>query len=83
MRWERINEIIDIYPQVDLFLLIVDRDGDQHRRLRLENLENRAAALFVGGRRLFADHACKSLRCGRWPGAMIYREHGVGKTCVM
>jgi hypothetical protein len=79
MRWERINGIIDIYPQVDLFLLIVDRDGDEHRRLRLDTLENRAAALLAGSRRLFAEHAWQELEvwalagCADLPGRWRWR----------
>jgi hypothetical protein len=61
LRWERIKEIIDSYPQVDLFLLIVDRDGDEHRRSQLDSLENRATAVLVGSRRLFAEHAWQEL----------------------
>jgi len=34
----RITEIIRAYPMVDLFLLIVDRDGVETRRKRLDNL---------------------------------------------
>ncbi len=55
--WERINEIIDIYPMVDLFLLIVDRDGEEHRRARLDNIERLVAAILPVGRRFFAEHA--------------------------
>ncbi|MFL5804874.1 MAG: hypothetical protein ACJ8CR_24410, partial [Roseiflexaceae bacterium] len=57
LRWERISEIIDSYPQVDLFLLLVDRDGDEHRHVRLENIERQAAAILAVNRRLCAEHA--------------------------
>ena len=32
LRWERIAEVLEMYPMVDLFLLIVDRDGVSTRR---------------------------------------------------
>jgi len=57
MRWERINEIIDIYPLVDLFLLIVDRDGEEDRRDQLRKIERQAAAILSAGRCLLAAHA--------------------------
>ncbi|WP_051222433.1 hypothetical protein [Conexibacter woesei] len=45
MKWERLDEIIDSYRgMVDVFLLCVDRDGEQGRRQRLDNLEERAAS---------------------------------------
>jgi hypothetical protein len=57
MHWERISQIIDSYPLVHLFLLLVDRDGEEHRRSRLDNIEHQAAALLPSGRCLFAEHA--------------------------
>lgn len=57
MRWERISGIIDQYPLVDLFLLIVDRDGDEHRRARLDNLQEQAATRLPTYRGFFAVHA--------------------------
>jgi hypothetical protein len=57
MRWERISEIIDQYPLVDLFLLIVDRDGDKDRRTRLDNLQAQASAKLPADRVFFAEHA--------------------------
>jgi hypothetical protein len=73
MRWERLNEIIDIYPQVDLFLLIVDRDGERHRRRGLDNIESQAAATLPVVRRFFAEHAWQEVEvwalagCGDLP----------------
>jgi hypothetical protein len=57
MRWERISGIIDQYPLVDLFLLIVDRDGDEHRRARLDKLQEQAATKLPADRGFFAEHA--------------------------
>jgi len=44
MKWERIAEIIDMYRTIDLFLLIVDRDGKEGRRRGLDALEEQATA---------------------------------------
>ncbi len=57
LRWERIKEIIDIYPQVNLFLLIVDRDGEEDRQGQLRNIERQAAAILPVGRCFLAAHA--------------------------
>lgn len=61
MRWDRINEIIDSYPQVDLFLLIVDRDGEEHRQAQLRNIERQAAAILPAARCFLAEHAGQEL----------------------
>ncbi|MGC8469046.1 MAG: hypothetical protein ACP5NI_03975 [Acetobacteraceae bacterium] len=52
LRWERQDEIIERYPQVDVFLLCVDRDGDAGRHGRLNALEQRAAGV-LSPRRAF------------------------------
>jgi hypothetical protein len=57
LRWERISGIIDSYPLVHLFLLIVDRDGEEHRRSRLDSIEHQAAAVLPASRSLLAEHA--------------------------
>lgn len=40
LNWKRIKDIIDDYPMVDLFLLIVDRDGNEDRENALKRIEN-------------------------------------------
>jgi hypothetical protein len=57
LRWERIKEIVDSYPQVDLFLLIVDRDGEEDRQVQLRNIERQAAAILPADRCFLAAHA--------------------------
>lgn len=54
---ERIAEIIDRYPMVDLFLVIVDRDGQPTRRARLDALERSLGAALSLDRFLMAEHA--------------------------
>ena len=59
--WERLVEVIDMYPMVDLFLLLVDRDGDANRRRSLNNLETRASEYLGEDRRFLAEHAWQEL----------------------
>ncbi len=37
--WDRIRDILDMYPMVDIFLLLVDRDGSATRRAALNRIE--------------------------------------------
>ncbi|WP_216636346.1 hypothetical protein [Chloroflexus islandicus] len=62
LKAERIGEIIDRYKgMVDLFLLCVDRDGDEHRRQRLDELERTAQALLPESRLFLAEHAWQEI----------------------
>ena len=61
-KWERIQEVIDMYPMVQLFLLIVDRDGIETRRVALDNLEQKAAEhLGSTSRTLLAENAWQEI----------------------
>jgi hypothetical protein len=42
LKWERIEEIINRYKMVDLFLLCVDRDGKENRKNSLDKIEQSA-----------------------------------------
>lgn len=57
MKWERIAEILDMNRTVHLFLLIVDRDGKEGRRLGLDALEQQAAAKLPSDRSFIAENA--------------------------
>jgi hypothetical protein len=62
LKAERINEIIERYKgMVDLFLLCVDRDGNEHRRQRLDALETIVGQILPAPRILFAEHAWQEL----------------------
>jgi hypothetical protein len=62
LRQERIEEILDRYRgMVDLFLLLVDRDGEAGRRERLNQLEQTAAALLPPDRHFLAENAWQEL----------------------
>jgi hypothetical protein len=43
MKWELLSEIIDDNQSVDVFLLMLDRDCDEKRRIKLTNIEKKAA----------------------------------------
>lgn len=54
LKWSRLVEIIDRYRgMIRLFLLIVDRDGREGRRMALDNLELLAAEALDGTDRVF------------------------------
>ena len=62
MRWERISEIMDRYGyRVDLFILCVDRDGIEHRRIRLNNLEEKARDFLPEGKLFLAENAWQEI----------------------
>jgi hypothetical protein len=58
LKWERVQEVLSRYRgMVDLFLLIVDRDGEPHRRGRIDAIESQAAEVLVASRRLLGENA--------------------------
>jgi hypothetical protein len=52
-----IREIITEFPQVQIFLLCVDRDGDRDRRKALDDLEVRVQKVLPRSRLFLAEHA--------------------------
>ena len=59
--WERIAEVMELYPMVDLFLLIVDRDGLATRRPALDRIEVKAASRLGNDRLLLGECAWQEL----------------------
>lgn len=43
----RLEEIVESYPMVDLFLLCIDRDGEEGRRDQLDRIERRFGGRFL------------------------------------
>lgn len=75
LKVERIREIIERYKgMVDLFLLCVDRDGNEHRRQRLDELEAVAAQLLPSSRMLLAEHAWQELEVWVLAGHDLLKE---------
>jgi hypothetical protein len=42
LKWENVEKVLKQYPQVDLFIICVDRDGVDSREAVLQNLEDMA-----------------------------------------
>ncbi len=47
LKTERIREIVEQYPMIDVFILCVDRDGDIDRRAALDHIENTFGPRFL------------------------------------
>jgi hypothetical protein len=65
--WERIQDILEMYPMVDIFLLLVDRDGVATRRKALDRLEAKAGALLPNDRLFLAENAWQEIEVGPLP----------------
>lgn len=61
LKWENIENIINQYSMVDLFLLCVDRDGKEGRKTALEKIEAQAANLLPSQRLLLAENAWQEI----------------------
>lgn len=62
LKWERIEAICRRYKgMVDLFLLVVDRDGVVGRRAALDDMEARAQGILGPGRSLLAENAWQEI----------------------
>ena len=61
LKWERIEEIIERYPMVDLFLLCVDRDGKAGRKQALDKIEQQSAEVLAQGKVLIAENAWQEI----------------------
>jgi hypothetical protein len=61
MNWERISEILDRYKgMVEIFILAVDRDGVESRRMSLDNLEAKAG-IELGANRFYLENAWQEI----------------------
>jgi hypothetical protein len=62
MNWTRVKEVLDRYRgMVDLFLLLVDRDGNEGRRVALTRLEESASSELPSGRTLIGENAWQEI----------------------
>ena len=62
LRWEFIEQAIDRHRgMIDLFLLCVDRDGNEHRRAALDGLEKQANAKLGIDRSFLAENAWQEI----------------------
>jgi hypothetical protein len=83
------NEIVPLYPMVQLFLLIVDRDGDAGRATTLAGLEQGVAPILPVGVQFLAEHAWQEVEVfvlaghelpGDWSWQTVRADPGVKKT---
>ncbi len=62
LKKERLETIIEDYRwMVNLFILCVDRDGDEHRRTALDNLESWAESYVGANRKFFGVEAWQEI----------------------
>jgi len=73
LKWNNIKEILDLYPMVHVFLLLVDRDGVPGRRQSLDSLETRAANVLDESRVLLAENAWQEIEVWAIAGQRLLR----------
>ncbi len=61
LKWERIADVIGMYPMVNVFLLVVDRDANEGRRAALDHLTTKATKLIGDGRAFLAENAWQEI----------------------
>ncbi len=75
LKWENIETIINQYPMVDLFLLCVDRDGKEGRKVALDKIEKQATEI-LGQKQLFlAENAWQEIEVWVLAGLDLPREY--------
>ena len=74
LKWERLVEVIDMYPMVQLFLLVVDRDGKESRRKVLDGIEQKATDKLAKGRALFGENAWQEIEVWALAGQDLPKE---------
>ncbi len=72
--WGRIDEVIDMYPIVHVFLLLVDRDGNAGRRVSLNGLEVRGNEKLAEGRTLMGENAWQEIEVWALAGQELPKE---------
>ena len=61
LKWERIKEVLQRYRMVQLFLLLLDRDGVEGRRKSLDALEKKARGELGSVKVLFGENAWQEI----------------------
>ncbi len=75
LNWGRIREIIDLNRgMVDLFLLCVDRDGQEGRRAALDHLEEEARGILPARKTLIAVEAWQEVEVWCLAGLKLPKE---------
>lgn len=73
LKWNNIKEILDLYPMVHMFLLLVDRDGVPGRRQSLDGLERKAAEELDESRVLLGENAWQEIEVWAIAGQRLLR----------
>lgn len=73
LKIERLREIVERYPMVDMFLLCVDRDGQVGRRQRLDDLEG---DLVYAEQAFLAENAWEEIETWALAGLRLPKEWG-------
>lgn len=75
IRWERIVEVIHRYRgMVDVFLLLVDRDGKAERRHALDVLEGKARVELGSVKAMFAENAWQEIEVWALAGQKLPKD---------
>lgn len=62
LKWQLIKTILERYKDsIDLFLLLVDRDGNTTRRFALDGMEGKANQFLGDGKLFLAEHAWQEI----------------------
>jgi hypothetical protein len=72
--WGRIAEILEMYPTVDIFLLLVDRDGIATRRTALDGIESHAQEVLNDDRVLLAENAWQEIEVWALAGQKLPKD---------
>lgn len=72
--WQRIQDILEMYPMVDIFLLLVDRDNVVSRRMVLNGLEAKGEAFLAEDRFLLAENAWQEIEVWALAGQNLPKE---------
>ena len=73
--WNEIRAIVDRYRAMySVFLLLVDRDANEHRAVQLRTLEEKVRTILPAGKTLIAEHAWEELEVWLLAGHDLPRE---------
>jgi hypothetical protein len=73
LQWDNLDDILDRYRMVDLFVLCVDRDGEDGRRAVLDRLEQQAAGSYPN-QAFLAEQAWQEIEVWVLAGHTLPRE---------
>ncbi|MEM1168984.1 MAG: hypothetical protein AAGJ08_07905 [Cyanobacteria bacterium P01_H01_bin.35] len=75
LKWENIQTIINQYRMVDLFLLCVDRDGKEGRKVALDKIEKQATEILADRQLFLAENAWQEIEVWVLAGLDLPKEY--------